>query len=423
LSVKVMFRLVLAAVLAAAGLAVLVPTAAQAATVRVMPLGDSITGSPGCWRAYLWRSLQQSGQTNVDLVGSLNNSTSCGFSYDGDNEGHGGFLVTNVAADGSFRNWVNAANPDIILMHFGTNDVWSNKTPAQITGAFGQIVDQARAKNPRVKFIVAKILPMAPSNCSTCAAGVIALNNAIPGWASAKTTSASPITVVDQWTGWNPSTLTVDGVHPNDAGHQRMAAVWYPALVAALAGGTTTTTTSSTSSGGTASNGYPYCANGSASDPDGDGWGWENSASCVVRGSKADPGSATSTTTSTTTTRTTTTTATTSTTSTTSRTTSGGGSGACSAAYTVANAWAGGFVANVTVTAGTAGTRSWRVAVTLPAGSTVTSLWNGVASGTSGTVQVANAGYNGALGAGQSTSFGFQGSGSGSGVTVSCTAG
>jgi hypothetical protein len=39
-----------------------------------------------------------------------------------------------------------------------------------------------------------------------------------------------------------------------------------------------------------ASNGFPYCANGSASDPDGDGWGWENSQSCIVRGSRADPG-------------------------------------------------------------------------------------------------------------------------------------
>ncbi|OKI19884.1 cellulase family glycosylhydrolase [Streptomyces sp. CB03911] len=37
----------------------------------------------------------------------------------------------------------------------------------------------------------------------------------------------------------------------------------------------------------TAPNGYPYCAGGS-SDPDGDGWGWENSRSCVVRGSAAD---------------------------------------------------------------------------------------------------------------------------------------
>ncbi|MFF9472379.1 cellulase family glycosylhydrolase, partial [Streptomyces roseolus] len=43
--------------------------------------------------------------------------------------------------------------------------------------------------------------------------------------------------------------------------------------------------------GGTAPNGYPYCANGSSSDPDGDGWGWENQRSCVVRGSAADTGS------------------------------------------------------------------------------------------------------------------------------------
>ena len=44
------------------------------------------------------------------------------------------------------------------------------------------------------------------------------------------------------------------------------------------------------STGGTAPNGYPYCVNGSASDPDGDGWGWENSRSCVVPGRLAPNG-------------------------------------------------------------------------------------------------------------------------------------
>jgi hypothetical protein len=38
----------------------------------------------------------------------------------------------------------------------------------------------------------------------------------------------------------------------------------------------------------TAPNGYPYCVNGTAGDPDGDGWGWENNRSCVVHGSGAD---------------------------------------------------------------------------------------------------------------------------------------
>ncbi|MFC6017400.1 carbohydrate-binding domain-containing protein [Plantactinospora solaniradicis] len=39
-----------------------------------------------------------------------------------------------------------------------------------------------------------------------------------------------------------------------------------------------------------APNGYPYCVNGSSTDPDGDGWGWENNQSCVVRGGPADTG-------------------------------------------------------------------------------------------------------------------------------------
>lgn len=39
--------------------------------------------------------------------------------------------------------------------------------------------------------------------------------------------------------------------------------------------------------GNNASNGFPYCCTNS--DPDGDGWGWENSASCIVPNSAADP--------------------------------------------------------------------------------------------------------------------------------------
>ncbi|MFK4244270.1 cellulose binding domain-containing protein [Micromonospora chokoriensis] len=95
--------------------------------------------------------------------------------------------------------------------------------------------------------------------------------------------------------------------------------------------------------------------------------------------------------------------------------------GACTAVYAVQDQWNGGFVANVSVTAGTAALTGWRVTLTLPNGAAVTSLWNGVASGTSGTVTVANQSYNGRLAAGQGTSFGFQGTGNGSGTTATCT--
>ncbi len=106
------------------------PSAASAAApVRVMPLGDSITGSPGCWRALLWNRLQAGGYTAVDFVGTLG-PQGCGQPYDGDNEGHGGALVTNVANQNLLPGWLSATRPDVVLMHFGTNDVWSNIAPA-----------------------------------------------------------------------------------------------------------------------------------------------------------------------------------------------------------------------------------------------------------------------------------------------------
>jgi hypothetical protein len=46
---------------------------------------------------------------------------------------------------------------------------------------------------------------------------VIAPNNAIPAWAVSKNTTASPIWVVDQYTGFTSSDLK-DGVHPGDSG-------------------------------------------------------------------------------------------------------------------------------------------------------------------------------------------------------------
>jgi len=60
--------IVLAALAVALALVMVRPGVSSAATpVRIMPLGDSITGSPGCWRALLWNRLQSTGyQAAVD---------------------------------------------------------------------------------------------------------------------------------------------------------------------------------------------------------------------------------------------------------------------------------------------------------------------------------------------------------------------
>src|SRR4051794_39872753 len=143
------------------------PAPARAATtVRVMPLGDSITGSPGCWRQLLWSRLQSTGYTGVDFVGTLNNSTSCGTAYDGDNEGHGGFQATGILNNNQLPGWLSSSKPDVVMMQLATNDVWSNISTSSILTTFGGLVDQMRANNPSMRVVVAQILPMSPSGCS-----------------------------------------------------------------------------------------------------------------------------------------------------------------------------------------------------------------------------------------------------------------
>ncbi|NUO59389.1 MAG: cellulase family glycosylhydrolase [Hamadaea sp.] len=88
----------------------------------------------------------------------------------------------------------------------------------------------------------------------------------------------------------------------------------------------------------------------------------------------------------------------------------GGGPGGCSAVGTTQTQWPGGYVIQpVTVTnTGSAQITSWTVTFTLPAGHTITGSWNAVLTVSGQTVTAKNANYNGTLGAGASTSFGFQ---------------
>jgi lysophospholipase L1-like esterase len=226
-------------ILLLAGVALGVTSPTTAAPVRIMPLGDSITAGPGCWRAFLWNQLQTGGYTNIDFVGSTSDGGGCnpGFSYDFDHEGHSGFSATGIADNNQLPPWLTAARPDIVVMHLGTNDMWGGFIPLQNKiNALTKLIGQMRANNPSMKIIVAQIIPMSPSSCPTCAADVVAFNNAIPGWASGLTTAQSPILVVDQWTGFNVVADTNDGVHPVTSGFVKMANRWFPVLAQALNG-------------------------------------------------------------------------------------------------------------------------------------------------------------------------------------------
>ncbi|MEU9351384.1 cellulose binding domain-containing protein [Streptomyces griseoloalbus] len=63
---------------------------------------------------------------------------------------------------------------------------------------------------------------------------------------------------------------------------------------------------------------------------------------------------------------------------------------------------------------GTGALAGWSVGMTLASGQSLSSLWNGVHTGTSGAVTVRNTAWNGAVAPGGSTSFGFTATGSSS---------
>jgi len=214
---------------------------------HIMPLGDSITGST-CYPQLLSKELISKGHTNFSFIGTNLNNQSCGANAPNlMTEGHGGYDVTYLETNSppqsghgtltELQRWA-AEKPDVVLMEYGTNDVWGGDSLSSILTAYSFVVDQFRSQNPNVIFFVAQITPMHPSGCSACESNVEALNSMIPSWAAGKTSTASPISVVDVWSAlpqasYLPnSQYTSDGVHPTPAGAQLMADVWSAALLA-----------------------------------------------------------------------------------------------------------------------------------------------------------------------------------------------
>jgi len=420
------WRVLVAGAAVVVGLGAVAVTAGSAnsatAPVRIMPLGDSITAGPGCWRAMLWHELQLAGYTNIDFVGGVSDGGGCnpGYSYDWDHEGHGGYSSTGIADNNQLPPWLDAAKPDVVIMHLGTNDMWGHYISTETKlAAFTKLVGQMRTNNPNMKIIVAQIIPMSAAACSTCGADIVEFNNALPAWAGGLTTAQSPITLVDQWTGFDAVADTVDGVHPNTGGFQKMADRWYPELARVLAGmggqgtGTTTTTTTTTKPVTTTTT-KPVTTTTTTRPV----------TTTTTTTTKPVTTTTTTTTKPVTTTTTTRTTSTTDTRDTYTTTTSGGTGKVCSAAYAVTGQWTGGFQGNVTVTAGSSAISGWKVAWTFANGQTVSQSWSATVTSSGSAVTATNLSWNGALGAGANTSFGFLASWNGTNTvpTVTCLA-
>lgn len=208
---------------------------AQAQT-RIMPIGNSITHGTTQYNSYrrsLWHKLQAGGY-HVNFVGSQNSNQGGpppNPDFDPDHEGHAGWRAEQLMV--AVEQWTRDAQPDIVLLHAGTNDVLQRHTPQSTRDELSQLIDNMRAAKPNVKILLAQLIPLvtAPPTPNN---DINVLNDLLPALAQQKSTLQSPIYLVDQHTGFDASADLYDYIHPSASGEEKMAVRWYAALQAVL---------------------------------------------------------------------------------------------------------------------------------------------------------------------------------------------
>ncbi len=223
----------------------------HAAPLRLVCIGDSITQGRGdrsrggapwtstfSYRYPIWKMLVDA-KADVDFVGSLSGGFEGdpdwadyqGRKFDRDHEGHWGWETVDVAK--KLPEWIEGYTPDIALILLGTNDA-NGKTPEEkkasverVRAAMADLIATLRKRNPKVVVLLGQ--------CFQEWEPFPEMRKAMAELAQAQTTDASRIVVVDHSPGWvtdpkKPGTHTVDWVHPNPAGDDKLARHWFEAL-------------------------------------------------------------------------------------------------------------------------------------------------------------------------------------------------
>ncbi|MEZ5084657.1 MAG: SGNH/GDSL hydrolase family protein [Bacteroidales bacterium] len=215
----------------------------SAQVINILPLGNSITQSNNMnvsYRYPLWTKLIDDNYT-FDFVGNQNSNNGGnptwpnynGYTFDQDHEGHWGWRCDEILAQ--LPVWLGSYTPDIVLLHLGTNDLYQGDgSPLNISTTINElksIITALRNDNPNIIILLAKLIP---STNELLVDKIPLLNADIPQIAIDMDDPDSPIVIVDQFDGFDGSTDTFDGVHPNTAGEEKMAQKWREAINLAI---------------------------------------------------------------------------------------------------------------------------------------------------------------------------------------------
>ena len=213
----------------------------QARAIRIMPLGDSITngtGSKSGYRSKLYADLTAAGY-EIDFLGSQQTNPSPELP-DLDHEGHPGFNIDNIL--NGWKNhpgvnvWLGSAgyDPDIILLLIGGNDVGEQRdfehAPDRLDALITRICDTKTGLKPKAHVIISRITPRAakPNDHNTRW-----YNEQLDIVVARHIAAGEKITKVDCYQPLNPADLA-DGVHPTQAGYDKIAEVWFDAIMGIL---------------------------------------------------------------------------------------------------------------------------------------------------------------------------------------------
>lgn len=201
--------------------------------LRVMPLGDSITVSDpsrNSYRYYLYQKLIAEGYA-VDFVGSQTRNGAgppANMDFDQNHESYGGWRVDQVLD--RIDSWLSNTNPDVVLIHLGTNDLWQGNTVASTVSEMGQLIDRIRAFNSSIKIVVAQVIPL-----NGYQTAIAEYNAGLADMIAGKQNLQSPLAVADMFTNFSLSSDAHDGVHPSTSGEIKIADWFYDALASLMA--------------------------------------------------------------------------------------------------------------------------------------------------------------------------------------------